>query len=406
MPCKRIESAAELRKIRDASKGVLAISSGNGTIIHMPDCRVVGGSAPPCGSNSAAENWFWCAGMPDAAHAAPPPLALCPECNPGLDGKIDALNRSGAFLHAEICRTLKSSGYRAAVEYPVQVAPFVQDPLKRPRALSMGKHSADPVTSTAEFQRALAESQHAGLATERVLDIAAAVSIVPSLEMVLPIEVKKVDPGYVDWVFMNYTDAKIDMTATLISTKTMGGPSLFSIPRSDLDGRPLYVEKANMSIPDTEITAYDAAVPLTLARPSGYDFKSRSLNGAAAQVVEGTFGLVTSRIIHQVSTGIGYDTSQCYIPIVVTTANLHSCRYNPDDFEISTGRVSKARLRKEEFLIYECPTPATAVFPHQLTHLDRRKHVQSMTKWQVMIVQAESFEKLLGLVRRAVLHSG
>ena len=194
LPSKRIESAAELRKIRDASKGVLAISSGSGTIVHMPDCRVVGGSAQPSGSDSAAENWFWCAGMPDAARAAPPPLAFCPECNPGLDGKIDALNRSGAFLHAEICRTLKSSGDRAAVEYPVRVAPFVQDPLKRPHALSMGKHSADPVTSTAEFQRALAESQQAGLAAERVLDIVAAISVGPSLEMVLPIEVKKSIP--------------------------------------------------------------------------------------------------------------------------------------------------------------------------------------------------------------------
>ena len=173
-----------------------------------------------------------------------------------------------------------------------------------------------------------------------------------------------------------------------------------------MDRRPLYVEKANMSIPDTPIRSYDAAVPLTLAKTSKYDFTSRSLNVAAAQVVEGTFGLVTNKIIHQVSTGIGYNTSQCYIPIVVTTANLHSCRYNPDDFEISTGRVSKARLKREEFLIYECPTPTTAVFPHQLTHLDRRKHVQSMTKWQVIIVQAESFEKLLGLLRRAALHSG
>ncbi len=344
--------------------------------------------------------------MFDAAREAPPPLLPCPECDPGLDDKMSALNKSGTFLHAEVYRILRSSGYRATAEHPVQVAPFVQDPLKRPRALKNEEHSVHPVTVTAEFQRALAESQQTGLAKERVVDIVAATPIVPPLELILPIEVKKADPGYADWVFMNYNTSKTSMIATLISTHDLDGLLLFGIPGSDLDSRPLRVEKARISIPSISTNIYDGAVPLMLNKSSKYDFKNRSLNEAATQVVEGTFGLITNKLIHQVSTGIGYNTSQCYIPIVVTTANLHSCRYDPDDFEMSTGLVSKGNLRKEEFLIYECPAPITTAFPHQLTHLDRRQHVRSLTKWQVVIVQARSFEKLLGLVRQAGLHSG
>ena len=397
MPCKRIEGVAELRKIRNGTKGVLAVPSRNGSIIHMPVCHVVDEAAVPDGSDSAVANWYWYASVFDAAREVPPPLLPCPDCNPGLDDKMSALNKSGTFLHAEVYRILRSSGYRAAAEHPVQVAPFVQDPLKRPRALRKEDHPAHPVTVTvtAEFQRALAESQQTGLAKERVLDIVAATPIGPSLELILPIEVKKVDQGYADWVFMNYNTDKTSMIATLISTHDLGGLLLFRIPRSDLDSRPLHVEKAKMSIPSISTNIYDGAVPLTLNKSSKYDFNNRSLNNAATQVVEGTFGLITNKLIHQVSTGIGYNTSQCYIPIVVTTANLYSCRYDPDDFEISTGLVSNGDLKKEEFLIYECPSPITATFPHQLTHLDRRKHVRSLMKWQDLIVQARSFEKLL-----------
>ena len=57
-------------------------------------------------------------------------------------------------------------------------------------------------------------------------------------------------------------------------------------------------------------------------------------------------------------------------------------------------------------MIYECPTPTTAVFPHQLTYLDRRKNIRPLAKWHVVVVQAQSFEKMLKIVRKAVLDGG
>ena len=124
------------------------------------------------------------------------------------------------------------------------------------------------------------------------------------------------------------------------------------------------------------------------------------------QVVEGAFGLITGKILRQVSTGIGYDTEQCYIPIVVTTANLYSCEYDPGDFDMSTGLASGADLQKEEFLIYECPAPVTTSFPSQLTGLDRPEDVRSLTKWQVVVAQAKSLEKMLGVDHRAASNGG
>ena len=407
---KRIESMAELRKICDASEGVIVIPSSKGSTVHMPACRIIDELTPLGCSDTAVRDWNWHASVCDAVQAAPSPPAHCPECNPGSDGKTSALNKSGTFLHAEIYRVLKSSGYHTDAEHPVRVAPFVQDPLKRPRALVEEEHPTDPlsitVTVTSEFQRAVAESQHTGLAKERVLDIVATARIVGTLELVLPIEVKKVDPYYVDWVFVNYNTDKIDMTTTTISPVDLGGPMLFKIPPSDMGRPPLHVEKGTIKTTQVCLDVYDGAVPLTLKNGSRYEFQNRALNNAATQVVEGTFGLITDKITHKVSTGIQSSTRQCYIPIVVTTANLYSCSYNPVDFEVSSGTVSKACLKKEEFLIYECPTPATVAFPHQLTYLDRRKNIRSLTKWHVVVTQAQSFEKMLNLLRGVVLDGG
>ena len=175
---------------------------------------------------------------------------------------------------------------------------------------------------------------------------------------------------------------------------------LFKTPPSDISCKPLYVNKVKARIMKMLMPVYDGAVPLTLTK-SKYDFRKRSLNDASTQVVEGTFGLITNKLIHQVSTGIGYNIKQYYLPAVVTTANLYSCSYNRDDFEISTGLVSNARLNKEEFLIYGCPVPVTAAFPLQTTYLDRQKDIPRSIKWPVVVVQAQSFEKLLGLIRRA-----
>ena len=401
---KHIKSVAELRKIRDVAKGVLAIPSSESLTIHMPACRIIDKTVSRDGAGAIAGDLYWYASMSDAARASPLPLASCPECNPYLDGKMNALNRSGTFLHAEICRMVKSLGYHMATEYPVRVAPFVQDPLKRPRALNMDHPDfPGPITITDEFQRALAESQQSGPAQQRVLDIVASATVVPPLELIFPIEVKKADPNYVDWAFMNYNTDKTSMTATVISPKDVGGPMLFSIPFSDLECPPFHVGRPAIRTPEESISIYDGAVPLTLKKAAEYKFQNRSLNNAATQIVEGTFGLITDKILHRVSTGIRRSFTQFYIPVVVTTANLYSCNYNSDDFEISTGLASNASLKKEEFLIYECPTPTTAAFPHQLTYLDRQKNVRPLTKWQVIIAQAQSFEKMLKVIRQAVL---
>lgn len=409
MHCKRIKSVAGLREIRAVDKGVLVNTSAEGSVVHVPSCRIVGEATSSGGSVVAAGDWCWYDGMAGAVHGTPQPLVTCPECNPGLDDRTNALNESGAFMHAEICRMLDGLGYRTTVEHPVHAAPLVQDPSRRPRALGAGGRSmrsghAAPAAA-AEFQRVLAESQQTVLARQRVLDIVATIPVGRSTELVLPIEVKKANPGYVDWVFMNYGRGEVSMTATSVSAKDTGGLELFKIPGTDLGRPPLHIKKKKAGIPQAAMGAYDGAVPLTLNRSSKYDFQQRSLGEAAVQVVEGAFGLITSRIIHRVSTGIGYDTTQYYVPVVVTTANLYSCSYRPTDFEMATGLVSRASLKKEEFLIYECPAPLAA-FPSQLAHPDEPEGMHLLTKWQVVITRARSFEKLLALIRQADFGTG
>ena len=398
MPCKRIQDVAGLRAIYDAAKGILVILTSNNTTLHLPTCRVVGAATSPDGSDALVGDWRWYAGMADAVRDEAP-LVFCPYCNPGLIDKTDALNRSGTFLHSKIYRILDNLGYSTTAEHPVYVAPFVQDPSRRP--------GYGPITVTAEFQRALAESQQGSLARSRILDIVTTVPLSQSLELVLPIEVKKINPDYVDWVFMSHGIGEADMTAVVISAKDMEGPSLFKIPRSDLGRPPLHVNKASVKISRMPIRAYGDAVSLTLSRSSKYEFQKRSLDEAPTQVVEGTFGLITSKLIHQVSTGIGYDITQYYLPIIVTTANLYSCSYDPNNLDMTSGLAANVNLKKEEFLIYDCPSPVTASFPSPLIGtLDRGKDVHRLTKWPVLVVQARSFENLLELIRRVDLDVG
>lgn len=418
--CKRILNINELQKIRHVAKGFIVISSNGGSILHMPTCHVVDEIASSSDSD-ALEQLRWYADMTDAVHAASP--TPCTKCDPGLKNKVDALNRSGVFLHAEVYRILKNLKYRTTTEHPVYVAPLVQDPLKRPRAMDKGAYrdldtsmfvhgepkrpraqhgeaypgDPYPTTITTEFQRALAESQQIELAKQRVLDIVTAIPVTSSCEMILPIEVKKTNPSYIDWMFMKYNHDEINTTVTVISNKDQGGLLLFKIPKSDLGCPALYVNKVIVNTSSIQLHAYDGAVPLAL-KSSQYEFKNRSLNDASTQVVEGAFGLITNKLIHQVSTGIGYDNTQIYLPTIVTTANLYSCNYDPDNFDVSTGLVSNAKIEEKKFLIYNCPTSVTATFPSQLTNLDSQKHVPHLIKWPVLVVQARSFEELLGLI--------
>lgn len=106
------------------------ILTSNNSALHLPTCRVVGEAASPAGSDDLAGDWHRYAGMADAVRDEAP-LVFCPCRNPCLIDKIDALNRSGTFLHGKIYRMLDNLGCRTTAEHPVRVAPFAQDPPRR-----------------------------------------------------------------------------------------------------------------------------------------------------------------------------------------------------------------------------------------------------------------------------------
>lgn len=389
----RIEGPGGLEAARRGGKGAVR-GTGSGGKLHALSCSEL--DKMVAGSNEAELRLY--RGLAEA-RKADPGIGLCGECDPEAGEIRDALNRSGAFLHAGVIRELERTRYDLLSELPVSVAPFLSDPSRQPHATSLRMpEGRDPVLllNKSVFQSAVAASQDGSQRRGRTIDICASRPGTVS-NYTAVIEVKRLDPGYVSWVFLAPDGMLRDYSIVTKSGKPDGGAlQLMKVPRSDAEGSDIYVHRKRApALPDGMCFVAEHGMVITYDPRAGYRHQGTSLHDAVNQVLEGAFGLIVDSVTHKASTGMAGAPEERYVPVIVTTANLLTCEYDPGELDPERLDISDMALEKADVVIYRHPHPARTRFPDQIVATRSAAQAALAARWPVVVATIKGLRGLL-----------
>ena len=395
-PCvERIRGRKGLEAAREAGKGVVRAPRSD-NVIHALPC----GRLDAMAARGAAEELLLYRGGLAEARKANPGTGLCGECDPEAGEIRDALNRGGAFLHAGTIQNLKGMGYHLRSELPVSAAPFLSDPSRQPGATSLrmpeGRDHVRLLNKTA-FRGAVAASQDSSQRRGRTIDVCASRQDSEGTVYTAVIEVKRLDPAYVNWVFLTRDRPPYDYSVVTKSDRPAGGAlRLMMVPRSDAGTGDIYVQRQMIrTLPGDMGPVADHGMEITYDPRVGYRHQGTSLHDAASQVLEGAFGLIVDAVTHQATTGVSC-AREYYAPVIVTTANMFTCEYDPDALVPGLLDAPDGALRRVDAVIYHCPHPARTRFPDQIVAARDAGQATLAARWPVVVATVEGLKVLQG----------
>ncbi len=317
----------------------------------------------------------------------------------------DALSDSGTFLQINTAFVLHKAGFLVRWEYPVVVAPFINNPIDELQARHMNK------PQNKEFLQVLDHSRNFNRQEETSIDIIATKTF-GKFEFILCIEVKKRHPTYVKWVFLEQHKHGERLKAPIISLFDKG-PILLKVPELFSIGNELFVRLNNEysgRFPSELFPMFDYARALKRDKNQKLDVEAQfyhaeetDVDKACRQICKGTYGLLLDKIYELVTPTSGYDnTVRVFIPIVVTNADILACEYDIAQISATTGRPLKPPTYKAiNSLVYYCNPPDVVRFPMPNVgevDIDMRRYLM---KWQVYIMNTEGLVEFLNYLNRA-----
>lgn len=305
-----------------------------------------------------------------------------------------ALNQSGAFLQGHVMEELSKKEWGIVTEQPVTIAPVLDDPsaLEHLAQDSQGRIVAE------EFPKAVLECQNRYELEETSIDVVGEKNG-GKTAFKLCIECKKLDPEYVDWVFIQPSTSNRSMHIITKTIESKGFAALFKVPKTTRYGNEIHVEISKFNWEPFKYLVTDFAVAVSNKKINRTTYRSKKtiVDEAARQIIKGVYGLVLESITTQVVSGEGYDhTINCFIPVVVTNANLIVCRYNPEDIDPKTGHITKSpSYEKTDSIIYECAPPKSVQFPLPLLLKQTEDAKKAVAKWHVLILSPKGLVEFL-----------
>ncbi|MBA4385805.1 MAG: hypothetical protein C0410_13795 [Anaerolinea sp.] len=226
----------------------------------------------------------------------------------------------------------------------------------------------------------------------------------PGKGIYFPIECKKHNPDFIDWIFYPTVQNKI------INPNYSYYSHIELYTAKDENGYSSKIGMIDKLFPDIPISSDCREVRGNYSNvPNGTKTKTanNSITEASYQVTLATHSLVNEHFKlneKQINDNNEYLFGKyIYIPIIVTTANLFFLDYSIDNIEISSGEIDtgKVKLDPIDMLWYEYPIP-----PHLQLEIDlkmpiRRTTVYNLRKFDyavrrdILIVNANKFENAL-----------
>lgn len=304
------------------------------------------------------------------------------------------LNESGTFLHFAALDKIRGHGWDAMIEVPASSAPFVSDPMKQPGAAI--DEMADPLM----FQHWVGISQNHALQNKRTVDILASKSMNNS-KIHLCVESKKMDPRHVKLIFLNPQEyaGKFDV----ISKSTNEAmPNLMSM-RGVMGSSELRVTVNQLELNLDAGGIYDFGRTWSKNQRKGDDVNH--LMNASKQAIEGAYGIILDSVVRQVATGADH-VDEFFVPVIVTKAGIYACSYDPKSIDADSGTADDIKFEKKDFVAYRCPTPASVLFPNQVTGAHTPEQMAQAYRWTVLVANMKGLEDLLAAIDKSQSDKG
>jgi hypothetical protein len=247
------------------------------------------------------------------------------------------------------------------------------------------------------------------------LDVWAERTYIPS-RLLLPIECKKNNPDFVDWIFF---------------PRAVRRSSELHIQTIEVEPRPgvagnWAIQQQLLQIKHDLIVADEARetkgnYQLIKQRQDRTKTSNAAITEAAAQVAIASQSLIRRecQVIQQISAynmenGIK-DTPPYYnllcFPVIVTTANLYTCEFQEADIDLATGEIAfnQAKLIQRPYLLFDYPVPVALQSPPAVTrmrHEDYWEALKRASRMPIFVVQSASFPTFLERLQLPEHHPG
>lgn len=240
--------------------------------------------------------------------------------------------------------------------------------------------------------------EHQGKASN--LDIWAEKKVMGS-KLFLPIECKKNNPDFVDWIFFSrsasntaglYTQAvEIQPQSGVIGNWTIQRQLLrikYDLVVADeareTKGDYLSIKQRQDRTKTSNVAITEAATQVAIA--------AQSILRQELEVVEH----ISQSALQQFTP---YAFLLCF-PTIVTTANLYTCEFQETDISLSTGEIpwDKATLTKRPYLVFNYPLPVSLQSPSLVgghRYEDYWDTLRNAARMPIFVVQSNAFPTFL-----------
>ncbi|MCH7969014.1 MAG: hypothetical protein IH841_07215 [Thaumarchaeota archaeon] len=313
-----------------------------------------------------------------------------------LSKKTKSMNQSGAFLQIHIINELKKRNWTVLAEYPIRISPFLDLPAKQPILYTrlLNHLDVEPIS----FVRAARESMDKTTVKETSIDVIGERIINDDYCFNLCIESKKLDPRFIDWVFFQQTKHE-NTLRFLMRQHFIKKPVLLKTPKTTKN-KETYLT-INTIQGELDYPVCDFALSLKSEEVDREYYKSdkTKVDDASRQIIEGTYGFIVDRIFQHVLKGdpqMNRGLTDCFIPLVVTNANLFICEFDENEIDSKSGKIKNEPTYKPvDSLIYECPAPKSVQFPEPLEADSTPEENNAITKWHVLVLSPKGFSEFL-----------
>jgi hypothetical protein len=273
-----------------------------------------------------------------------------------VEARTHALNVEGVFFQQRVAEILRLAGWRiVAEEYPVAFPPG-NGPI-------LGKEGRLDIRAEKQFNNYIT---------------------------VLAVECKKADPGYKEWVFFPKGEGAVEAPVVIRKQRPDAPEGSTGRDRWDI---PTAVARFGTGLICKEARELKAEY----GNPNSWKSTTKRIEEGCYQAAQATQALLSEIGRRQ---GLLMDrrmeptVTTWIIPVVVTTADLLLCRFDPIHVSLETGQIDWNKVTYD-------PLDATALEYPLPVHLQllpgdplglRPEEVHTFTKKHVFIVQGKSLE--------------
>lgn len=236
-----------------------------------------------------------------------------------------------------------------------------------------------------------------------------------SVRLSFPIECKKNNPEFVDWIFFSQSARTAsDLYVQGIGIRTQYGNAgnwaiqplrwrmkydlVVCDEARETKGKYLSIKEQKDRTKTSNAAITDAATQIAIATQSILQQENQILQKLSSAILNSQGGGMPP-----------YASFLCF-PTIVTTANLYTCEFEEAEVDLATGEIpfNKAKLIKRPYLLFNYALPVALQSSPAITEITYEsywKAARNASRMQIFVVQSNAFPTFLERITLPRSHS-